>query len=270
MGQHKCTLNIFWWHVMSFELLTIPCLSDNYAFLAHDPDTKATLLVDAPEPDPILLKLREKNWDLTHILITHHHWDHVDGLSKLLEYYSPQVIGSSSDVNRLPPLHLTVAENDKIKIGNKVGKVFEVSGHTIGHIAVYFEESKLLFTADSLMALGCGRLFEGTPGQMWQSLKKLSNLPDETVVCSGHEYTETNANFALTIDPHNQDLIRRYKNIKKLRSDGIPTVPSNLAEERNTNPFLRPWSKNIRANLDMIDATDDEVFAKIRALKDAY
>ena len=123
---------------MSFELLTIPCLSDNYAFLAHDPDTKATLLVDAPETDPILLKLREKNWDLTHILITHHHWDHVDGLSKLLEYYSPQVIGSSSDVNRLPPLHLSVAENDKIKIGNKVGKVFEVSGHTIGHIAVSY------------------------------------------------------------------------------------------------------------------------------------
>ena len=255
---------------MSFELVTIPCLSDNYAFLAHDLETKATLLVDAPEPDPILVKLREKNWDLTHILITHHHWDHVDGLSKLLEYYSPQIIGSSSDISRLPPLHLSVAENEKIKIGNKVGKVFEVSGHTIGHIAVYFEESNLLFTGDSLMALGCGRLFEGTAGQMWQSLQKLSNLPDETVVCSGHEYTETNANFALTIDPNNQDLIRRCEYIKALRSDGIPTVPSNLGEERKTNPFLRPWSKNIRNKLDMIDATDDEVFAKIRALKDAY
>ena len=141
------------------------------------------------------------------MLITHHHWDHVDGLSKLLEYYSPQIIGSSSDIYRLPPLHLSITENDKIKIGNKVGKVFEVSGHTIGHIAVYFEESNLLFTGDSLMALGCGRLFEGTAGQMWQSLQKLSNLPDKTVVCSGHEYTETNANFALTIDPDNQDLI---------------------------------------------------------------
>ena len=133
-----------------------------------------------------------------------------------------------------------------------------------------FEESKLLFTADSLMALGCGRLFEGTPSQMWQSLKKLSNLPDETIVCSGHEYTETKANFALTIDPNNQDLIRRCEYIKDLRSDGIPTVPSNLGEERKTNPFLRPWSKNIRTKLDMLDATDDEVFAKIRALKDAY
>ncbi len=122
---------------MSFELLTIHCLSDNYAFLAHDPDTKATLLVDAPEPGPILTKLREKKWDLTHVLITHHHWDHVDGLSKLLEYYSPQIIGSSSDINRLPPLHLSVAENEKIKIGNKDVKLIEVSVHTNGQIEDY-------------------------------------------------------------------------------------------------------------------------------------
>ena len=255
---------------MSFELLTVPCLSDNYAFLAHDADTKATLLVDAPEPEPILSKLEEKSWVLTHVLLTHHHWDHVDGLSKLLEYYSPQIIGSSSDTKRLPPIHLPVAENDEIKIGNNIGKVFEVSGHTIGHIAVYFEESKLLFSADSLMALGCGRLFEGTAEQMWHSLQKLSTLPDDTIICSGHEYTETNSNFALTIDPKNQDLITRHKNIKKLRSEGIPTVPSTMSEEKNTNPFLRPWCKEIRANLDMIEATDEEVFTKIRALKDEY
>ncbi len=255
---------------MSFELLTVPCLSDNYAFLAHDHDTKATMLVDAPEPEPILRELKEKSWVLTHVVLTHHHWDHVDGLSKLLEHYSPKIIGSASDAKRLPPLHLPVAENDEIRIGNNIGKVFEVPGHTIGHIAVYFEKSKLLFSADSLMALGCGRLFEGTAGQMWHSLQKLLTLPEDTVVCSGHEYTETNSNFALTIDPKNQDLIHRCKYVKKLRSDGLPTVPSNLGEERNTNPFLRPWSKNIRVNLDMIDATDDEVFAKIRALKDAY
>tara|TARA_B100000674_G_scaffold492728_1_gene513411 strand:- start:750 stop:1517 length:768 start_codon:yes stop_codon:yes gene_type:complete len=255
---------------MSFELLTVPCLSDNYAFLAHDADTKATLLVDAPESEPIISKLKEKKWDLTHVLLTHHHWDHVDGLSRLLEDYSPQIIGSFSDMKRLPPLHLPVADNDEIKVGNNIGKVFEVPGHTIGHIAVYFKESNLLFSADTLMALGCGRLFEGTAGQMWHSLQKLLKLPDETVICSGHEYTETNANFALSLEPKNQDLIIRYKNIKKLTSEGVPTVPSTMDEEKNTNPFLRPWSKEIRANLNMMDATDEEVFAKIRALKDEY
>ena len=255
---------------MSFELLTVPCLTDNYAFLAHDADTKATMLVDAPEPEPILRKLKEKSWVLTHVILTHHHWDHVDGLSKLLEYYTPQIIGSSSDATRLPPLHLPVAENDEIKIGNNVGKVFDVPGHTIGHIAVYFERSKLLFSADSLMALGCGRLFEGTAEQMWHSLQKLSTLPDDTVICSGHEYTETNSNFALTIDPKNQDLINRHKKIMKLRLQGVPTVPSTMNEEKNTNPFLRPWCKEIRANLNMIGATNEEVFTKIRALKDEY
>ncbi len=255
---------------MSFELLTVPCLSDNYAFLAHDAETKATLLVDAPEAEPILLNLKKKKWELTHVLLTHHHWDHVDGLSKLLEYYSPQIIGSSSDKKRLPPIDLPVAENDEIKIGNNIGRVFDVSGHTIGHIAVYFEESKLLFSADSLMALGCGRLFEGTALQMLHSLQKLLKLPDETVVCSGHEYTETNANFALSIDSQNRDLIIRHKNIKKLRAEGAPTVPSSMDEEKKTNPFLRPWSKGIRRKLNMIDATDEEVFTKLRALKDEY
>ena len=162
---------------MSFELLTVPCLSDNYAFLAHDDDSKLTLLVDAPEADPILAKLQEKQWSLSHVLLTHHHWDHVDGLPQLLEFHSPQIIGSAADLKRLPPLHLPVTENDKIQIAGNEGTVFDTPGHTIGHISVYFEASKLLFSADTLMALGCGRLFEGTAGQMWRSLQKLSKLP---------------------------------------------------------------------------------------------
>ena len=141
---------------MSFELLTVPCLSDNYAFLAHDDDSKLTLLVDAPEADPILAKLQEKQWSLSHVLLTHHHWDHVDGLPQLLEFHSPQIIGSAADLKRLPPLHLPVTENDKIQIGGNEGTVFDTPGHTIGHISVYFEASKLLFSADTLMALGCG------------------------------------------------------------------------------------------------------------------
>ena len=255
---------------MSFELLTVPCLSDNYAFLAHDDDSKQTLLVDAPEAGPILAKLQEKQWSLSHVLLTHHHWDHVDGLPQLLEFHSPQIIGSAADLKRLPPLHLPVTENDKIQIGGNEGTVFDTPGHTIGHISVYFEASKLLFSADTLMALGCGRLFEGTAGQMWRSLQKLSKLPDDTLVCSGHEYTEKNADFALTIDPKNQELVNRVQFTKKIRAKGVPTVPSSLGEEKKTNPFLRPWNKNIRTQIGMLDATDEEVFGKIRALKDAY
>ena len=178
---------------MSFELLTVPCLSDNYAFLAHDDDSKQTLLVDAPEAEPILAKLQEKQWSLSHVLLTHHHWDHVDGLPQLLEFHSPQIIGSAADLKRLPPLDLPVTENDKIQIGGNEGTVFDTPGHTIGHISVYFEASKLLFSADTLMALGCGRLFEGTAEQMWHSLQKLSKLPDDTIVCSGHEYTRVSS-----------------------------------------------------------------------------
>ena len=255
---------------MSFELLTVPCLSDNYAFLAHDDDSKLTLLVDAPEADPILAILQEKQWSLSHVLLTHHHWDHVDGLPQLLEFHSPQIIGSAADLKRLPPLHLPVTENDKIQIGGNEGTVFDTPGHTIGHISVYFEASKLLFSADTLMALGCGRLFEGTAGQMWRSLQKLSKLPDDTLVCSGHEYTEKNADFAITIDPKNQELIDRVQFTKEIRSKGLPTVPSRMGEEKKTNPFLRPWNKNIRTQIDMLDATDEEVFGKIRGLKDAY
>lgn len=255
---------------MSFELLTVPCLSDNYAFLAHDDDSKLTLLVDAPEADPILAILQEKQWSLSHVLLTHHHWDHVDGLPQLLEFHSPQIIGSAADLKRLPPLHLPVTENDKIQIGGNEGTVFDTPGHTIGHISVYFEASKLLFSADTLMALGCGRLFEGTAEQMWHSLQKLSKLPDDTLVCSGHEYTEKNADFAITIDPKNQELINRVQFTKEIRSKGLPTVPSRMGEEKKTNPFLRPWNKNIRTQIDMLDATDEEVFGKIRALKDAY
>ena len=251
---------------MSFELLTVPCLSDNYAFLAHDDDSKQTLLVDAPEADPILAKLQEKKWSLSHVLLTHHHWDHVDGLPQLLEFHSPQIIGSAADLKRLPPLHLPVTENDKIQIGGNEGTVFDTPGHTIGHISVYFEASKLLFSADTLMALGCGRLFEGTAGQMWRSLQKLSKLPDDTFVCSGHEYTEKNADFAITIDPKNQELIDRVQFTKEIRSKGLPTVPSRMGEEKKTNPFLRPWNKNIRTQIGMLDATDEEVFGKILSL----
>ena len=256
--------------MIPFELVTIPCLSDNYAFLAHDHNSGKTLLVDAPEATPILIALADRGWILSDIILTHHHADHVQALNEVLEIHPAKVIGAFADKKRLPPLDVEVSENDLIKVGTQTGRVFDVSGHTIGHIAVYFKESKLLFTADSLMALGCGRLFEGNAEQMWTSLSKLSTLAPETIVCSGHEYTAVNGRFALTIEPQNTKLQHRVENITQLSAQGIPTVPSTLLEELETNPFLRPNSEYIRKNLSLQNASDAQVFAEIRTRKDNF
>ena len=255
---------------MPFELITVACLSDNYAFIAHETLSGATVLVDIPESQPILKILGDKGWILSDIIITHHHNDHIQGLTEVLAVHPARVIGAASDSHRLPPLDLTVCEGDTVDIGNQTGKIFDVSGHTLGHVAIYFETAKLLFTGDSLMALGCGRLFEGNAERMLNSLRKLAVLDPESLVCSGHEYTSSNARFALSIDPKNKELIKRAKIVGELRAKGLPTVPSSLREELETNPFLRPQSKEIRINLDLQSATDTEVFAEIRSRKDNF
>ena len=255
---------------MSFELITIPCLSDNYAFLAHDEESNKTLLVDVPEAAPIQKVLEQTGWELTDVILTHHHADHVQGLDALCRSHPARIIGAAADQHRLPPLDLAVSEGDFIEIGSQRGEVFDVSGHTLGHIAVHFKSAKILFTADSLMALGCGRLFEGSPPQMWESLSKLIALDPECLVCSGHEYTAANARFALTIEPQNTELQRRAQSISDRRAQNLPTVPSTLGEELSTNPFLRPDSLDIRNNLRMQNATDAQVFAEIRSRKDKF
>jgi len=255
---------------MAFELITIPCLSDNYAFLMHDAADGTTLLIDVPEAAPILDVVSAKDWNITHILLTHHHPDHVQGLPDILSQHKPVVIGAKADAARLPHLDQPVSDGDRIAIGSAVGDVYDVSGHTIGHIAVYFADQGIVFTADSLMALGCGRLFEGSAELMWDSLSKLRALPDKTTVCSGHEYTLANARFAITVDPDNPALLDRIERIEHARANNTPTVPSNLGEEKQTNPFLRPDDPEIRKCLGMISATDAEVFAEIRSRKDNF
>ena len=255
---------------MPFDLVTIPCLSDNYAFLLHDNQTGATAVIDVPEAGPIDAELSKRGWTLSEIWLTHHHPDHIQGVPALLEKHPARVLGAKNDIQRLPPLDLALEEGENFTFAGSTVQVMDVSGHTIGHIALYVPDAQVVFTADSLMALGCGRLFEGTPAQMWKSLNKLAALPEDTIVCSGHEYTTSNAKFALTVDPDNPDLISRSRDIDQARSKGLPTVPSTLATELKTNPFLRAADPAIRAQLGMENATNIDVFAEIRARKDRF
>lgn len=255
---------------MPFELVTIPCLTDNYAFLVHDPDSGATAVVDVPDAGPILVELDKRGWKLSDVLLTHHHWDHIDGLPALLERAPARVWGAKADAHRLPPLDHALSDGDRFEFGGEEAHVYDVSGHTIGHIAFHFPASRLLFTADSLMAMGCGRLFEGSPALMWQSLCKLAALPDDTLVCSGHEYTASNMRFALSLEPDNPALILRSREVTAAREAGLPTVPSTLALERQTNPFLRATEPGLKAAIGMADAEDALVFAEIRARKDKF
>ncbi len=255
---------------MPLELMTIACLKDNYTFLVHNPETMETACIDVPETGPILAVLAARRWVLTHILITHHDFDHTQGVPKLQAATGAKVVGAKADVHRLPPLDIEVAEGDTLDVCGETVRVLDVSGHTMGHLAFHFPTSGFAFTGDSLMALGCGRMFEGTAEVMWDSLSKLAVLPAETQICSGHEYSESNLRFAQSLEPENPDLISRGISIIQARADHRPTVPSTLSDELATNPFLRADLPPLRAAVGMPDAPAAEVFAEIRRRKDDF
>lgn len=255
---------------MPLELVTLPVLSDNYAYLLHDSASGDTACVDVPEAGPILEELSKRGWSLTEIWLTHHHHDHIGGVDDVLKHHEAKVTGASADRHRLPPLNREVSEGDAFEFGGEVVDILDVSGHTVGHVAYVVPGSGFAFTGDSLMALGCGRLFEGTAAQMWDNLQKLVALDGETLICSGHEYTQANARFAVTVDPENDDLKDRVDRINSMRERNEPTVPSKLSEEAATNPFLRAADPSIQAHLDMIGDDPVDVFAEIRARKDRF
>ena len=252
------------------QIAQFPCLSDNYGYLLHDASAGLTAAIDTPDVSAIAAELERHGWQLTHIFNTHHHADHAGGNLALKERYRCTIVGPRGDASRIPGIDIGVGEGDFVPFGSRRIEVFETPGHTRGHIVYHVPEARAAFVGDTLFALGCGRLFEGSPEQMWNSLQKILRWPDDTLIYCAHEYTLANAQFALSVDPENGALIARAREVAAARRRGLPTVPSTLAQEKATNPFLRPSSAAIRAGLGLTGADDVDVFARVRALKDEF
>jgi hydroxyacylglutathione hydrolase len=246
----------------------VPCLRDNYAYIVSDAGQGVWAVVDPSEPDPVIRALGERK--LTYILNTHHHPDHTGGNLALKARYDAVVVGPEKDAARIPGIDVGVSEEKPWMLGRHAARILEIPAHTKAHIAFYFADDGAVFTGDTLFAMGCGRLFEGTPEMMWASLSKLMTLPDSTRVFCGHEYTLNNGRFALTLEPGNAELQSRMRYVESQRAQGKPTIPTVMGLEKRTNPFLRPDSPEIRRTLNMEEAGDVEVFAEIRKRKDSF
>lgn len=252
------------------QVARVPALSDNYIYLAHEPATGETAVVDPAQAEPVLNAARERGWTITHILNTHHHGDHTGGNKEVQAATGAPIVGPKADEGRIPGIDVALQEGDTYSVGEAEARVIFTPGHTSGHISFWFHNADVLFAGDTLFALGCGRLFEGDAAQMWTAMQKLRELPDATRLYCGHEYTRTNARCAVTVDPDNTALKRRAQEIEKLRERGEPTIPSTLGEEKATNPFLRADAPEIAQALGMPGAAPVEVFAAVRERRNTY
>ncbi|MCX8071662.1 MAG: hydroxyacylglutathione hydrolase [Candidatus Binatia bacterium] len=256
------------------EVVPIPQLVDNYAYLVIDPKTKKAAVIDCAEAGPVLEEVRKRDVQVTALLPTHHHYDHVGGHEEFLRTFPVDVYAYVGQRSRIPGCTREVSEGDEIRIGALITSVIFIPAHTTGHVAYHFPGEKVVFTGDTLFVAGCGRLFEGDAATMMASLQKLASLPDDTKVYCGHEYSQKNLEFALQLEPRNQALQQKYQRVLTLRQQGLPTVPSTIAEEKATNPFLRWHSAELQASLRQVDPNlplePVAIFAKVRSLKDAY
>jgi hydroxyacylglutathione hydrolase len=249
----------------------IPAFQDNYIYLLRTPGSDDVGIVDAGDAAPAIAELDRQGLTLTHIFNTHHHLDHMGGNDALkARFPKATLVGPKSEVGRIPGMDVTVADGDTVEFGGLTFKVIEVPGHTRGHIALWTDKGQAVFCGDTLFAMGCGRMFEGHAAQMWASLGRLKVLPADTRVYCGHEYTQNNARFAVTVDPENTALARRFDEVKQLRAAGKPTIPSTMGLENETNPFLRADAPGIAKAVGLAGADPVTVFAEIRQRKDNF
>jgi len=255
---------------MPAETHLFVCLKDNYGVLLHDPSTGATAAIDAPEAAPIEAALAERGWRLTDILVTHHHADHTGGIAELKKKHLCRVVAPRKEATKIQHIDVTVREGDVVQVGSMVGRILETPGHTAGHISYWFKQDKLAFVGDTLFSVGCGRILEGTPEMMWQSLVKIRNLPGDTQLYCGHEYTAANVHFALTVEPKNSALRARAEEVVRLIEKKRPTIPTTIQQEKSYNPFLRADLHSVAGAINMEGANPQSVFATIRARKDKF
>ena len=255
---------------MPTETRLFLCLSDNYGVLLHDPESGATASIDAPEAPPIEAALAATGWKLTDILVTHHHADHTGGIRALKDKYRCRVVAPAKEAARIPAVDETVREGDQVAVGKLTANVIETPGHTLGHIAYWFHGEQLVFVGDTLFSIGCGRVIEGDADMMWASLKKLRDLPNDTEIFCGHEYTAANIKFARTVEPNNKALAERDAEAKREIARGLPTIPVTIGEEKQANPFLRADVPEVAAGIGMAGKPAAQVFAEIRARKNSF
>jgi len=255
---------------MAAETHLFMCLKDNFGVLLHDPATGATAAIDAPEAAPVEAALKAKGWKLTDILVTHHHADHTDGIVELKNRYKCRVVAPKAEAQKIPAVDETVKEGDKVTVGKLTANVIETPGHTSGHITYWFHADKLAFAGDTLFSIGCGRVIEGTPEMMWNSLLKLRDLPGDTRVYCGHEYTLANIKFAQTIEPDNKALQARAKQAAEQIAAGQMTVPTTIDEEKAANVFLRADVPAVAAAVGLAGKSAAQVFTEVRARKNKF
>jgi len=255
---------------MPAQTYLFPCLTDNFGVLIHDAETGATASIDAPEAAAVEAALAKTGWRLTDILVTHHHGDHTAGIPALKQRHQCRVVAPRNEAQRIALVDQTVGEGDTVQVGALAGRVIDTPGHTAGHISYFFPADKLAFVGDTLFSIGCGRVIEGTPQMMWQSLVKLRDLPDDTRFYCGHEYTAANIRFAKTIEPDNAALAARAEEVDRLTAAGKPTIPATIGAEKAENPFLRADVPEVAQSVGLAGSPAWKVFAEIRARKNRF